>query len=119
MASRIEVEQFLKEFKEKIKLTTVFFRDDRGKNAQTLSTLEIRPIDREKILLGLKVEDYSKGPFEDALYKGSDLWVFGKEIKKSEIYIKVSIGYGKNGVLCISFHIADRSMKYPFKRIKK
>ena len=119
MASKTEVEQFLKEFKEKMKLTTVFFRDDRGKNAQTLSTLEIRPIEREKTLLNLKVEDYSEGPLENTLYKGSDLWVFGKEIKKNEIYIKISIGYGKGGVLCISFHIADKSMSYPLKSTKK
>lgn len=62
MATKTEVEQFLREFKEKMRITTVFFRDDRGKNAQTLSDLEIRPIDREKTLLNLKVEDYAEGP---------------------------------------------------------
>jgi hypothetical protein len=100
-----------------MKLTTVLFRDDRGKNAQTLADLEIQPIEREKILLNLKVEDFAEGPLEDTLYKGSDLWVFGKEIKKNEIYIKISIGYGESGVLCISFHIAERPMSYPFKRL--
>lgn len=119
MASKTEVEQFLKEFKEKMRLTTVFFRDDRGKNAQTLSTLEMRPIEREKTLLSLEAEDYSEGPLDDTLYKGSDLWVFGKEIKQNEVYIKISIGYGKGGVLCISFHSAERSMIYPLKRTKK
>lgn len=115
MTTKKEVEQFLREFKEKMKLTTVFYRDDRGKNAQTLSDLELRPIDRDKTLLNLKVEDYSEGPYEDTLYKGSDLWVFGKEIKENEIYIKISIGFGQGGVLCISFHIAERTMNYPFK----
>ena len=98
-----------------MKLTTVFFRDDRGKNAQTLSNLEIRPIDREKTLLNLEVEDYSQGPLKDTLYNGCDMWVFGKEIKKNEIYIKISMGYGQGGVLCISFHISDRTMNYPLK----
>ena len=82
MAKKTEVEQFLKEFKEKMRLTEVDFRDDRGKNAQTLADLEIRPIDREKVLENLKVEDYSEGPVKDTLYKKSDLWVFGKEVKK-------------------------------------
>lgn len=50
-----------------MQLTTIFFRDDRGKNAQTLADLEIRPIDREKTLLDLKIEDYSEGPLEDTL----------------------------------------------------
>ena len=115
MANKTEVEQFLKEFKEKMKLTEVYFRDDRGKNAQALADLEIRPIDREKVLENLNVEDYSKGPLKDTLYKKSDLWVFGKELKKREVYIKISIGYGEGGVLCISFHISEFKMNYPFK----
>lgn len=115
MATKTEVENFLREFKQKMQLTTVFFRDDRGKNAQTLADLEIRPIDREKTLLDLKIEDYSEGPSEDTLHNKSDLWVFGKEVKKNEIYIKISIGYGQSGFLCISFHISERAMQYPFK----
>ncbi len=115
MATKEEVEQFLKEFKEKMRITRVFFRDDRGKNAQTLADLEIRPIEREKILEKLDLKDYSDGPLEDTLYKKSYLWVFGKEIKNNEIYIKISIGYGEGGVLCISFHIAEYKMIYPFK----
>jgi hypothetical protein len=115
MVNKKKVEQFLREFKEKMKLTNVFFRDDRGKNAQTLADLEIRPIEREDVLLKLTAEDYSEGPLEDTLYKKSDLWVFGKEIKKSEVYIKISIGYGEGGVICISFHVAEKTMNYPLK----
>ncbi len=115
MADKKEVDHFLKEFKEKMSITKVFFRDDRGKNAQTLADLEIRPIDREKVLQNLKAEDYSEGPLEDTLYKGSDLWVFGKEVKNNEVYIKISIGFGQGGVLCISFHLAERTMNYPLK----
>jgi hypothetical protein len=115
MVTKEEVEQFLKGFKEKMRLTQVFFRDDRGKNAQTLADLELRPIDREKILKELKIVDYSEGPLEDTLYKKSDMWVFGKEIKKNEVYIKISMSYGEGGVLCISFHIAEYKMSYPFK----
>jgi hypothetical protein len=61
------------------------------------------------------VEDYSEGPLDDTLYKGSDFWVFGKEVKKSEVYIKISIGAGQGGVLCISFHVAERIMDYSLK----
>ena len=115
MVDRKTVETFLKGFKEKMQITRVFFRDDRGKNAKALTDLELRPIDREAVLQNLKVEDYSEGPLEDTLYKGSELWIFGKEIKQSEVYIKISMGYGHGGVLCISFHIAERPMNYPFK----
>jgi len=79
MATKKEVEQFLKEFKEKMKLTRVFFRDDRKKNAQTLADLEIRPIEREKTLLNLEIADYAEGPLEDTLYKKSDLWFLVKK----------------------------------------
>lgn len=111
-----EVEQFLKEFKEKMKLTTIFFRDDRGKNGQTLADLELRPVDREKIVMDLQVKDYSEGPLPDKLYKKSEMWVFGREVKKTEVYIKISIMTGEWGVLCVSFHIADYKMTYPFKK---
>lgn len=115
MVSKNDVEQFLKQFKEKMKLTHVFFRDDRGKNLQTLADLEIRPIDREAILLKLEVTDYSEGPLKDTLYNKSDMWVFGKEVKSQEVYIKISMGYGEGGVICISFHIAQNKMNFPFK----
>jgi len=118
MITKHEVETFLKEFKEKKKFFSIFYRDDRGKNSQTLADLELRPIDRDKIIENLKVEDYSEGPLEETLYKGSDMWVFGKEVKKNEIYIKISIGYINAGVICISFHIAERKMNYPFKTPK-
>jgi len=88
MAAKKEVEQFLKEFKEKLKLTTVFFRDDRGKNPQTLSDLELRPIDRETILLDLKIEDYSDGPLEDTLFKGSDMWVFRGKLSRMKYILR-------------------------------
>ncbi|CAN5235878.1 hypothetical protein BH23BAC1_BH23BAC1_36620 [soil metagenome] len=72
-------------------------------------------MDREKILDKLTVEDYLEGPLEDTLYKKSDLRVFGKEVKNKEVYIKISIGQGAGGVLCISFHIAEHKMNYPYK----
>lgn len=115
MASKHDVSTFLNDFKAKMKIFDVLFRDDRGINAQTLADLEIRPIDRKKVLENLVLEDYSEGPLEDTLYKSSDMWVFGKEVKNKEIYIKISIGYKGTSVICISFHIAEHTINYPFK----
>lgn len=109
------VELFLTNFKEKMKIWDVLFRDDRGKNLLTLTQLEIRPIDRKKILEDLETKDYSEGPLEEILYKGADMWVFGRKIKNKEVYIKISMGMG-TGVICISFHIAEHKMKYPLKK---
>ncbi len=82
-----KVHAFLSDFKIKKSIWKVLYRDDRGKNAQTLADLELRPIDRDAILDSLAAEDYCQGPVEEKLYGGSDMWVFGKEIKKNEVYI--------------------------------
>lgn len=118
MRSEKEVAVFLKDFKEKMKFWDVLFRDDRGKNAQALVDLELRPIDRKAILEALEVKDYSEGPLEEKLYGGADMWVFGKAIKKQEVYIKITMGLQGSSVICISFHLAEHKMSYPLKSIK-
>jgi len=115
MKKEENVSAFLKDFKQKMKLWDVLFRDDRGKNVQTLVELELRPIERKVILENLEVHDYSEGPFEEKLYGGADMWVFGKTIKKRELYIKISMGAMNCSVICISFHLAQHKMQYPLK----
>ena len=110
-----EVAIFLKDFKEKMKIWDVLFRDDRGKNAQALIELELRAATRKEILENLAVEDYSEGPNEDVLYGKADMWVFGKAIKKQEVYIKITMGAIGASVICISFHLAENKMNYPLK----
>lgn len=110
-----EVKQFLKEFAEKKRIWGILFRDDRGKNAQTLADLESRPIDREKVLDSIEIHDYSQGPVEDTLNHGPVLWVFGKIVSRQEVYIKITIGWAGAQVICISFHIAEHAVIYPFK----
>jgi hypothetical protein len=113
MITEKEISSFLKEFKEKMKIWEILFRDDRGKNTQALVDLELRPVDRKMTLEGLVVQDYSEGPLEEKLYGGSDMWVFGKHIKKKEVYIKISLGMHGSSVICISFHLAEHPMNYP------
>jgi hypothetical protein len=115
MATKGEVSVFLKGFKEKMKIWDILFRDDRGKNNQALADLELRPFERKRILEELKLEDYSDGPLEEKLYCGSDMWVFGKMLKKKEVYIKITMGIKGASVICVSFHIAEHKMKIPFK----
>ncbi len=115
MSTEDEVALFLKDFKEKMKFWDVLFRDDRGKNAQALVELELRPVERKTILEAIETKDYSEGPLEENLYGGSDMWVFGKTIKKREVYIKITIGAIGSNVICISFHLAQHKMNYPLK----
>jgi hypothetical protein len=116
MASKQEVEKYLKELKVKIDIFGILFLDDRGKNQQTLHDLEISPAKRNEIISSLKVEDYSQGPLDEKMRGILPMWVFGKQVKKNEVYIKVSMGNENNGAVCVSFHIAEHPMNYPFKK---
>lgn len=65
-----DIASFLKDFKEKMKIWDVFFRDDRGKNAATLVELELRPVERLSVLESIEEKDYSEGPIKEKLYGG-------------------------------------------------
>lgn len=119
MIKKGEVESFLNQFHHKLKIFNIIFRDDRGKNMQTLAMLEITPGYRETIIKEIKVDDYSQGPIVDTLNHMGDMWVFGKDIKGQEVYIKISLGKENCQTICISFHISEYKMKYPFKEKKQ
>ena len=115
MSKESEIESFLSAFKTKLDIWGIIYVD-RDKNQNTLLELEIRPIDRDPVLKALQLEDYSEGPLKEILYQGADMWVFGKKVKETEIYIKITMGNISNQLLCISFHIAEHEMNYPFKK---
>lgn len=114
MATPQEVASFLSNFIAKGKLFGIYFRGDRLKNRQTLADLEISAMQRKEEVLALKVEHYSSGPVEDVLNHGEDMWVFGKNIRGKEVYIKITAGKQNDKAFCISFHIAEHKMSYPF-----
>lgn len=110
-----EVESFLRRFVAKVKVFGLIFRDDRGKNRKTLFELEITPKCREDIILRLTTEDYISGPVTDTLHHLGEMWVFGKDVKGKEVYIKISMGCSDHSAICISFHIAENKLNYKFK----
>lgn len=112
-----EVREFLTEFQQKMRVWDILFISDRReKNTRALLELEISSNDRKKVIEEIDVEDYSEGPIEDKIYNSSDLWVFGKTVKGKEVYIKISMGKSSfSGVICISFHLSEYRMEYPFK----
>ena len=114
MATKEQVEDFLKRLKEKIKVFDIIFRDDRGKNLQTLATLEITPIYRKQVVLSIEPEDDVEGPIVDTLNKMGEMWVFGKNVKGQEVYIKITLGLPNSSTICISFHIAEHPLNHPF-----
>lgn len=110
-----DVQSFLELFHTKMKVFGLLFRDDRGKNQKALEELEIVPSYRRVIIENLTVEDYVEGPVVDTLNNLGEMWVFGKDVKGREIYIKIMITGHSGQTICISFHIAEHPMNYPFK----
>ncbi|MES2764501.1 MAG: toxin [Bacteroidota bacterium] len=109
-----DVENFLNRFHPKLGIFNIIFRN-RDKNIQALLDLEITPDKRLKIIENLKPIDYYGGPEELIDFPGQDCWEFGVNYKDAEIYIKISLGNLNNSTICISFHRAERKMKFPYK----
>ena len=109
-----DVKSFLDNLRLKIDIFGIVYLG-RNKNLHTLLDLDILPSSRTKIIKELKVEDYSEGPLAENMNGWQDMWIFGKQIKGTEVYIKVTMGNENNKSICISFHIAEHKMLYPFK----
>lgn len=109
-----DVKSFLDNLRLKIDIFGIVYLG-RNKNLQTLLDLDISPSSRTEIIKELKVEDYSEGPLAENMNGWQDMWIFGKQIKGTEVYIKVTMGNENNKSICISFHIAEHKMLYPFK----
>ena len=43
------------------------------------------------------------------------MWVFGKDVKGREVHIKIMISNLNGQTICISFHLAEYPLNYPFK----
>lgn len=114
-----EVRAFLDQFNAKVQVFGILFRDDRPKNLEALQRLDITPLQRELIVKNLAAQDYVEGPIIDLLNRAGEMWVFGKDVKEQEVYIKITLGYQNGQTICISFHIADHPMQYPFKNLKQ
>ncbi len=116
VTTKDEVEQYLKALKFKIGMWGILILDDRSKNAQSLHDLEIPPNQRKEIIAQLIPEDYYQGPLEEKMHGILPMWIFGKAVKGKEIYIKISMGHPSSQAICISFHVAEHTIIYPFKK---
>ncbi|MBU6122611.1 hypothetical protein [Hymenobacter siberiensis] len=111
-----EVADYLKEFKTKLSIFSVFFLDRDKNSTKTLLKLGISGDNRRACLDELEPTDYVQGPLPNQQPSEAPLWVFGRTIRHREIYIKMTLGRPNNSVLCISFHLAEHSLQYPFKQ---
>jgi hypothetical protein len=115
MATKSEVELFLQQLKSKMLVYEIVFRP-RDKNNDTIATLDILPKDRIDYIKNLKVEDYYAGPTKDTYDpQRPEYYEFGIIINGAEVYVKISLGLTNKPIDCMSFHIAERAIRYPFK----
>lgn len=116
MPSKEEVELFLHQLREKMQIFDIVFRP-RQTNMETLSELEILPIDRIKLIKQLTSNNYYAGPKNDTYdIAKPDYFEFGMIIKGIEVYIKISHGMPNKQIDCMSFHKAKHPIAYPLKK---
>lgn len=116
ITNKKDVIDFLVKFKRLIKEKKFYIAEDRKKNREALIKLCLTKSLRTDCLLNLTDLDYCEGPLPDDSGSG-DIWIFGLEIDGKEIYIKLKIDNYQNNeyAKCLSFHIAEFKLKYPYK----
>lgn len=81
----------------------------------TLLDLDYDTSDVVERLKELKVEEYSETKIDRDDVNPPLLFVFGKDIRGRQVYVKLKIkGNKTRNVLCISFHYAKEKMQFPY-----
>lgn len=88
------------------------------RNNEAMKKLYLTRKNVNDIILELTEANYSSGPSKDDTNPNQQIWVFGQEIDGIEIYIKLSIAKIDSVEIakCISFHEAERPLKYPLRK---
>lgn len=89
--------------------------DEEHSTPYTLLDLDYDMWDVVERLKELTVSEYSETKIDKDDLNPPLLFVFGKEINKKLVYVKLKIkGDQKRRVLCVSFHYARDPMKFPY-----
>ena len=109
--------------KHKVKLFLTLFKGlaqdnfsyvNRATTIKTLAKFNLLPSQLKDILMGLTVEDYCEGPLPCLNIPDETVWIFGYNLATKELYIKLKATTKPPMALCISFHIAQRKMRFPY-----
>lgn len=111
-----DVRDFLLEFKQVATGASGVDIVPRAETRPALAQLGLTMSNLEELLLGLSVANYCKGPVPDRDRPGN-IWIFGREIEGHEVYIKLKVARvgGRRLAKCISFHIAEHPLVYPYR----
>lgn len=107
-----EVENFLRQFLPKMDILGIIFLN-RTKNQEALKMLGITPLARKEIIKSITTDDYIETIIDEFSY--GDMWVFGKDLDGTDIYVKIALGRPGTNTICISFHTAKYPLNYAFK----
>lgn len=118
-----DVRVFLQQFYAKLDVYPLTYRkaggEDRSRVRQDLAALGIQASERAACIRRLTPFDYYRGPHDDTYNYPppgeGPLWEFGTHLNGQEVYIKLQLGAPNSPPVCISFHIADRPMRYPLR----
>lgn len=81
----------------------------------TLLDLDYDMFDVVERLKELTIKEYSETLMDKDDLNPPMLFVFGKDIRCRQVYIKLKIkGVSARHVLCVSFHYAKRKMHFPY-----
>lgn len=116
IATLAEIQKFLNDFHQKVEVFDIMFLDEREKNMNAISDLSLTRGERKQIIKSLTIDNYSEGPIKNILNQWGDLWVFGKDVQNQEVYIKICYGQPNRSTICVSFHVAEFPMQYPYKK---
>ena len=97
--------------------------DDEFNNENTLLALDYGVEDVVEVLKTLTLEDYHESMVDNVANGFNVFFVFGKRIRKRDVYIKIRLKQrvNKTGsyVFCISFHFARQAIiDYPYRKRK-
>jgi hypothetical protein len=112
---REQVERFLTDFKEVAGSEGGWYLARR--NLNPLSDLGLTEALAKMEVMDLSVSDYCEGPIgDDNPRERGNVYVFGKDMEANEAYIKLKIAYtGEQKIAkCLSFHRAEKRLRYPF-----
>lgn len=89
--------------------------DQKFSTPYTLLDLDYNAEDVAERLKELTIEEYSETKIDKNDLNPPLLFVFGKDINKKLVYVKLKIkGNQQRHVLCVSFHFAKEKMTFPY-----
>lgn len=94
---------------------TIKKNEEQFSTLYTLLDLDYDMFDVVERLKELTVREYSEILIDKDDLNPPMLFVFGKDIRCRQVYIKLKIkGVSTRHVLCVSFHYAKRKMQFPY-----